>query len=117
MNVLYMLFGPLLGAFHKVKTSIDQAVKMKIESFYSNSINLIRVVFLNLFILILSLLFALVGFILLPISIVVFSPWPDPTKMLVGIIISVVYMLFGILMYLWMFEKKRWKKIFTNYNQ
>ncbi|HQP91426.1 MAG TPA: hypothetical protein PLU24_01990 [Candidatus Omnitrophota bacterium] len=114
MNSLFLFFAVVADSVYKLRSSIHEAIIKKKANFTLNAVNALKALFINLFLMILSLFFVFLGLILLPVSIIMFSPWDDHTRMWAGIIVSFAYLLTSVVMYLWMFERTRWNRNFMD---
>ena len=48
------------------------------------------------------------GFVLIPLALLLFMPWQDETKAIVGIVIGVVYLLIPLVGAAFVLSEKRW---------
>ncbi len=112
MNVFSGLLESFSQLISKFKDTITLGIEKRIDAVYSFWVRFSKILFINLFFLALSIFFTLAGLILVPFSIILFSSWESQTRMAAGVIIGFVYIIAGIFISLWVFEKTRWERMF-----
>jgi len=79
---------------------------------YVRSIKALRFLFLGMLCMAMCLLFLMTGLIVLHVSLFVYTPWTMATKMLVGLLCSLIYFLAAFGIFYQIFSSERWLKIF-----
>jgi len=102
----------IIRFFQFLSHKISEYKKIFTDRLYESGTHLIKVLYINLFFLIFSLVLVLIGFVMIPVSIINFGPVTEKAKLLVGLIFAAAYIFSGFLIYFWMFRKARWNKMF-----
>jgi hypothetical protein len=89
-----------------------ELTRLKASLMYVRSIKTFRLLFMSLLSMGVCLVFLFVGLILFHVSLFLYAPWSVGTKMLVGLLCSVVYLLATFIMFAQIFASDKWLKIF-----
>jgi hypothetical protein len=89
-----------------------ETAKLKLSLMYVKSIKTFRLLFLSLLSIGICLVLLLTGLVLFHVSLFLYAPWSPLTKMLVGLLCSVLYITVAVLFIYQIFDADNWMKIF-----
>lgn len=89
-----------------------ELTKMRMSLLYLRSIKTFRLLFMSMLSMGVCLIFLFTGLILLHLSLFLYAPWSVETKMMVGLISSLVYLLITAALISQIFASDKWLKIF-----
>lgn len=89
-----------------------EMTRLKMSLMYVRTIKTFRLLFMSLFSMGVCLILLLAGVILLYVSLFLYAPWSVETKMLVGILSSVIYLLVSFALFSRIFAADKWLEIF-----
>jgi len=96
------------------RTYVDpliRVLKVKAAVFYLEGVKGARRVLILLCLLIFVITLIGAGFVLIPISLLIFAPWEPQTKAIVGIAVGTVYLLVPLAAVLLVLTEKRWMEV------
>jgi hypothetical protein len=86
--------------------------RLKMSLMYVRTIKTFRLLFVSLFGMGVCLVLLLAGIILLYVSLFLYAPWSADTKMIVGILSAVIYLLGSFALFSSIFASDKWLAIF-----
>ena len=89
-----------------------ELTRLKASLMYVRAIKTFRLLFMSLLGMGLCLVLLFMGLILFHVSLFLYSPWGMETKMLVGFLCSVIYLLAGLAVFSKIFAPDKWLEIF-----
>ena len=110
-KILGYLFSEYL--FSGCKDYALGLLRKQTDRAYGKSVLFLRTVFLELAGIGLALLLASWGFILLPLAVLLYTPWEWTVKVLVCLGIGLFYLFLAFLLFRRIFSEKKWMKTFN----
>jgi hypothetical protein len=107
MSFLRTLIRQLLGS--KIDSAFS-SLKIRAAIIYLNVIKRTRLLVMLVCVLILCVIVLACGFLLIPIALCLFMPWPAETKALVAAIFGAAYIIVPVVVVMILFSQKRWMK-------
>jgi hypothetical protein len=90
-----------------------ELTKLRLALMYIRSVKTFRLLFISLFGMGVCLVLLLAGLILFHVTLFLYAPWDGATKMMVGLLGSVVYLSATAVMLSQIFSSDKWLKIFN----
>ena len=89
-----------------------ELTRLKMSLMYVRTIKTLRLLFMSLLGMGVCLILLLVGLILFHVSLFMYAPWSMETKMLVGFLLSAIYLLATLVLFSKIFAADKWLEIF-----